>query len=240
MQTKGERYFYSITSAIMLLLMVIGFKKFYLEGHRPDNSPISPPILGYVLVHGLALSLWIVLFFVQSVLIAAHNRKLHMKLGWATALVGLLVAVSGPLVAVAAPRLHPTEEVFGMTYGQFMLPMLTEIAVFTVFVSLGIWYRKRPAVHRSLMLLATLSVISGATARTDFFVRIFGESGWIALFGPPLVLGALILVVRAVMTRTIDRWYTAGYVAYALVYVAAMNLAVGPSWTQIARHITQG
>ncbi len=240
MQSKGDRYFYSVTSGVMLLLMLVGFKKFYLEGHRPDNSPISPPILAYVLVHGLALSLWIVLFFVQSVLIAAHNRKLHMKLGWATALVGLTVAVSGPLVAVAAPRLHPSEELFGMTYSQFMLPMLTEIAVFTIFVALGIWYRKRPAVHRSLMLLATLSVISGATARTGFFVHVFGGSGWARLFGPPFVLGALILIVRALMTRSIDRWYTAGYVAYSLVYLAAMNLAVGPSWTQIARHITQG
>jgi hypothetical protein len=127
-----------------------------------------------------------------------------------------------------------------MTYRQFMLPMLTEIAVFTAFVALGIAYRKRPAIHRSMMLLATLSVISGATSRTEAINRLFGGRGWIGLFGPPLVLGATILVFRAFSTRSLDRWYAAGFASLACLYIAAMDLAVRTPWSQFAERLAPG
>jgi len=241
MQSKADRYFYSVTSGFMLVLMLIGFKSFFLAGHKAGGRPIPESILGYVLVHGIALSLWVVLFFAQSVLIAAKNRKLHMKLGWITAAVAVIIAVTGPLVAVAAPRLRPSSHHFGMTYAQFILPMFVEIGAFSVFVLLGIAYRKRAAIHRSMMLLATLSVISGATARTDFIVTVFGkDNGWVGLFGPLLVLGGAILLVRTMMTRSLDRWYAAGYASLALVYITAMHVAVGPTWTQVAERIAGG
>ncbi len=164
-----------------------------------------------------------------------------MQLGWITAAVAAVIAVTGPMVAVVAPRLKPSTHLFGMTYAQFILPMFVEIGVFSTLVLLGIAYRKRAAVHRSMMLLATLSVISGATARIDLIGNIFGEdNGWVGLFGPPLVLGGAILLVRLLMTRSLDRWYTAGYASLALVYITAMHAAVGPTWTEVAHRIAGG
>jgi hypothetical protein len=237
---KRDRYFYSITSFVMVLLTLIGFHSFYLGGREVGGNPIPQPILTLVIIHGIALSVWVFLFFVQSVLIASRNRQLHMKLGWAAAAVALVIAVSGPLVAIAAPRLNPGAHLFGMTYRQFILPMLTEIAVFTVFVSLGLSFRKRPAIHRSMMLLATLSIISGATSRTDFIRAIFGHGGWVGLFGPALVMGVAVMVIRTMTTRPFDRWFAAGLAGMAFVYIAAMNLAVGEPWSRIAERIARG
>ncbi len=78
---KKDRHFYSIASFVTLVLTMVGFSKFLLHGKESDNGPITPTILGLVIVHGVALLLWIVTFFVQSVLMAAKNRKLHMTLG---------------------------------------------------------------------------------------------------------------------------------------------------------------
>jgi hypothetical protein len=237
---KRDRYFFSAASFVLLAFLLIGFRKFYLHGVESDDTPIPPAIKALVIVHGLALSAWVVLFFVQSVLIASRNRRLHMKLGWVAAAVALAIAVSGPITAVAAVRVRPGEQLFGMTYRQFLLPMFIEIIAFTVFIGLGLLNRNRPAIHRSMMVLATLSVISGATSRTEFLYPIFGTDGWFGLFGPVLVLGAAILLVRTILARSLDWWYAAGYVALGGAYILAMNLAVGGPWSQLALQIARG
>ncbi|HEY1765789.1 MAG TPA: hypothetical protein VGF85_12770, partial [Opitutaceae bacterium] len=161
--SKLDRYFYSSVSFVFLVLTSIGFRRFFLEGKEVGGEVIPTPIKVLVILHGTALTAWIILFCVQSLLIANRNRKLHMNLGWIGAAVASTIAISGPFVAVGAIRASPKAHLFGMSYPQFLLPMLTEIAAFTVFVSLGIWYRKRPNIHRSMMLLGTLSIISGST-----------------------------------------------------------------------------
>lgn len=168
-----------------------------------------------------------VLFFIQSLLIAANNRKLQMKLGWAASAIAAVIAVGGPVIAVAAPRLHPKDGLFGMTYAQFILPMFCEIIAFTVFVALGLTFRKKSAIHRTQMLLATLSAMSGATPQTAFFWIIYGLDRWLALFGPPITIALLLLVVRSVTTRNFDRCFAAGTAGLALFYLAAMSLAPG-------------
>ncbi len=238
---RRDRYFYTITSFVMVLLLLTGFKRFFFEGKEASGKGIPDPILALVIIHGVSLTIWVVLFFVQSVLIAAKNRALHMKLGWATAADALVVSISGPLVAISAPRISPGAHLFGMTYSQFILPMLTEITAFTVFVALGIFYRKKAAVHRSMMLLATLSIISGATARTDFISGIFGSHiGWVEFLGPVFCLGAVILIFRTITTRSFDKWFAAGFAGLSCTYLAAMYLAVGDSWSHIALRITHG
>jgi hypothetical protein len=45
------------------------------------------------------------------------------------------------------------------------LVMLIEVALFTAFVLAGVLLRKRPKVHKAMMLLASLSILAGATVR---------------------------------------------------------------------------
>ena len=228
---KKDRYFYSIVSFVMLVLTVLGFKKFLLRGVEADDAPIAPAIETLVLVHGTALLLWIVTFFVQSVLIAVKNRKLHMTLGWAGVAVALLAVVTSPVLASSAIRLRPAEQLFDMTYPQFLLVMYTEVLAFAVFVALAVAYRKKPAVHRSMVVLATLAVISGSTSRIDPLFNAFGGHGWSGLFGMPLFLGALILIARIIVDRRFNAPLAAGYAALGAAYIIAFSVATGPWWT---------
>ena len=41
---KADRYFYSSAGAIFLLIMVTGFRHFFVGGTHVDGSPIDPAI----------------------------------------------------------------------------------------------------------------------------------------------------------------------------------------------------
>src|SRR6266496_2618390 len=81
-----DRIFYFLSACLLLLIAVIGFQQFYLHGRASDGGPVLQTIVPLVILHGVAMSSWIVLFVVQSSLIVSGNRKLHMSLGVAGAL----------------------------------------------------------------------------------------------------------------------------------------------------------
>ena len=232
---QRDRWFYSVAAFILLFFLVVGFQHFYLEGRGFDGNKVPSAVLGVVLVHGLSLSLWVILFFVQSLLIGTKNKLLHMKLGWGAAVVGAVVAVSGPIVAVVSVRLRGDMPIFGMSYSQFMLPMFAEMFAFAGFVLLGLSFRKTNLeAHRAMMVLATLAVISGATARTDFVSKLLGESTWWGLYGGPFILGGAFLLVRSLLKRRLDRPLAIGYAALVVFYVAGVYAALTPTWGRIA------
>ena len=112
--------------------------------------------------------------------------------------------------------------------------MYTEIALFAVFVTLGVLARKRPRVHRPMMLLACLSIVSGAVGRIETTGAIFGGHHWVGIFGPVVSLGLLLLVVRAGMTRSFDRPFATGLAVLAVVTLMAGKLAMTSTWVDWA------
>ncbi len=231
---KPERLFYSAAGAIFLTLTVLGFQHYIFQGKHFDGTPIDPSILATVVVHSSAIFAWYLLFFVQSLLISMQNRRLHMKLGWSVLVVASTIAVTGPLVAIRSTRLYPDAAVFDWPGRQFLLIMFSEIAIYLTFVTIGVVKRKRPRIHRSMMLLASLVILTGATGRISLVNSIFGFHEWMALFGPVVCLGALLLLVRLVITRRLDREFAAGYVALVVATLVAARLAETSVWVNWA------
>jgi hypothetical protein len=237
-RVQPDRWFYSVAAFVLLFLVFAGFQHFFREGKGFDGNKVPPAVLSVVLVHGLSLTLWVILFFVQSLLIGTKNKAVHMKLGWGAAAVGALIAVSGPIMAVVSVRLRGSFPIYGMTYPQFMLPMLSEMLAFAVFVILGLSYRvKNLQAHRAMMLLATLAVISGATARIELVAKLLGETTWWGLFGGPFILGAAFLLVRSLLLRRLDRPFAQGYAAFVVYFVAISYAAHSATWGRIAASI---
>lgn len=230
---KRDRYFYTCVGAIFLVLTVIGFHRYIFGGRLVDGSPIQPAMLATVIAHSTAIFAWFLLFFVQSLLIASRNRRLHMKLGWSVLVIASTIAVTGPLVAIRSTRLENTP-VFDWPAPSFLLVMLTEIALYVGFVAIGVLYRKRPRIHRPMMLLASLCLISGAASRIDLVNSIFGMHEWMALFGPVAVLGALCLLVRWAMTRSLEREFVAGFAVLVAMTLAVSSLAMTNLWVNWA------
>jgi hypothetical protein len=234
---KADRLFYSASAVVFLLVMLIGFHPFYTHGTHFDGSPIDRGIFLLVLVHGVSIAAWFVLFFVQSLLIAVRNRKLHMTLGWAAIAIGLAIASTGTMVAIRSVQLTPAFVFFDMEYPRFLLVMFTEMAIFTVFITTGIVTRKKPKIHRAMMLLTGLTILPGATARMPMLVPVFGHSGWVGLFGPAFCLGGVLLLIRMAMTRRLDPWLAGGYVALVVAYIGSTQLSTTEAWSRMAAEI---
>jgi hypothetical protein len=234
---KPERFFYSAAGAIFLTLTLIGFQRYIFGGKHFDGSAIDPSILATVVAHSTAIFAWYVLFFVQSLLISTHNRRLHMKLGWSVLIIASTIALTGPLVALRSLRLNPSGAVFDWPARQFLLIMYSEIALYVVFVALGVFYRKQPRIHRPMMLLASLVILSGATARIPLVNSVFGLHTWMALFGPVVSLGAVLLLARVALTRSLDRQFATGYAAFVVASLVAAKLATTSVWVNWAEAI---
>lgn len=231
---KSDRYFYSAAAALILLIMFLGFQEFYTSGHGHGGRVIGPRIFAVVLVHGAAITGWYVLSLTQALLIIVKNRRLHIKLGWSAVMIAPVVAVSGVMVAIRSVQGAPEFVFFGMAYPDFLLLMLVEIAVFTLCVVAGILTRKRPEIHRAMMLTASLSLLLGATARMPWLNALFGGDNQAGFFGPVFVLGAGLLLVNSIRLLAFDRWFATGYGAVVVTYVLAAALGTTDTWRHLA------
>jgi hypothetical protein len=88
-----------------------------------------------------------------------------------------------------------------------------------------------------MMLLASLSILAGATVRMPVLVPVFGEAGWPGIFGPVFALGAVFVLVRSFLGGAADRWLAAGYAVMVAVYIAACEFAISDAWSVLARAV---
>ncbi len=235
---KADRFFYSATGAVYLLVMLLGFHAFYTHGTGVAGRVISPLIFAVVLVHGMAITSWYLLFLAQALLIATKNRRVHMRLGWTVAGLGPLIACMGTVVAIRSVQLAPPGFLFfGMVYRRFLLVMLTEVALFALFAAAGVLARKKPGIHRPMMTLAGLALLPGATGRIPLLDQIFGMSGPSGLFGAVFVLGAALLLIRWMLTRKFDTSFAGGYAALVIACLGAEYFALTDVGAEVASAI---
>ncbi len=238
---RSDRFFYSTAAALNLVIMFVGFFVFYTTGHGAGGRVIAPGIMAVVIVHGMGITVWYFLSLAQSLLITVRNRKVHMTLGWSAVGLVPVIAVSGVLVAVRSAQGSPNFGFFGMAYQDFLLVMLVEIAVFTGLVTAGILTRKRPEIHRAMMLSSSLSLLLGATTRIPWLLAPFGgENSRVAFFGPVFVLGAILILARSLMTRRFDRWLATGYGVMVVAYLVAEQFSRTDGWHRIAGVLLKG
>ena len=99
-----DRRFYSTMAIVMALVVFAGFgPTFYLRSYF--GGPVSVTglvtITPVVLAHGLVFTAWVVLFVVQTGLIATRNVATHRRIGLAAvALAAAMVAVIPCLLLV--------------------------------------------------------------------------------------------------------------------------------------------
>ena len=71
------------------------------------------------------------------------------------------VVVLGSWVAIRGASLVPPEErIWGLAPKPFNLFAVVQIVSFGLFVGVGVYYRRRPDIHRPMMLMATLWFIT--------------------------------------------------------------------------------
>jgi hypothetical protein len=228
-RTRGTRSrdpFFAVTSAVILLLVLSGFTPtLYL---RPVFKPA--PIPAYLFLHGIVLTTWFVWLFVQTLLIRSGRMALHRRLGVAGGILAAIVPFAGLLatsrvvgrVVAAGIDLNGDASAFGIGVSGSVTLFLSDviwqnIGSAVTFAALGwtaILLRRRAAIHKRLILIATVSILGPALARLARLPVFGGEQGPFT----PMVLLALLLaiVVHDVVTLRKLHPATAWGIAVAL------------------------
>ena len=238
---RMERLFYLLSGCLLLSVVALGFQHFYLQGRASDGGPVTQQIVPLVFLHGILMTAWIIAFVVQSGLIVSGNRRLHMSLGVGGAVLAALLVIVGVATAIASVHYNPDsyKEIWGAR--RFLSFMLTNISGFGILAGIGLIYRRRPEVHRPMLLLATLFVAGPAG-----FFRIPAISGVvmsnihtiIAPWIPMLILGAVLLVLKSVMTRSWDRYLAKGFAGVILGCVLQYVVSGTAWWNHVAGWFT--
>ncbi len=151
-------------AAICLAIAVIGFLPTYWAPLARGELN-RPPLIH---LHGAAFFAWPLLLFWQGRL--ADQGRLLSHRAWG--LLGISLATSMVFLGLfgaidtATGRAARGSDVYGRM--QMIVPVSAMLA-FTVFVALALYFARRTALHRRLMVLATISLLGAPLARLIVF-----------------------------------------------------------------------
>jgi hypothetical protein len=157
---RADDIFFTTASVIMLGIVVTGFApSYFLRG--AVFAPL-PSLL--VHLHGAVFSSWILLFVIQSSLVATGNVRLHRKLGVLGAVIAGLMVILGILAPFGTLARHAVLPSF-FTPASFLIGNVFGIIVFGMYVAIAIWQRNNRKVHKRLMLIANAMLLPPALSR---------------------------------------------------------------------------
>jgi hypothetical protein len=196
--------FFFAMSAVILSIVLVGFAPtLYL---RPLFS--VPPIPFYVYVHGALLTTWFVLLLAQTSLIRIGRVATHRRLGVVTVCVGVGVIVASLTVTLkfvsrvvhSGVDLDMDISVLGFGSGVPVLMLaatalwvnLASLTTFSGLLCGAVLSRRRPEIHKRLMVLASISILGPAIARISRWPGLGGDLGPFVPIVVLLLLAALV------------------------------------------------
>lgn len=234
---RPRRTLYRVYVALAWMGVVAGFSP-GLVRHLTGAVP-PPPLV--IHVHGIVMVTWLCLVTLQIALVGRGQARWHRRLGLAS--LPLALAVVGATVWVSVAMTRAEYPVDGNDALAFFYNELNDAAIFVVLTGSALVARRRPEVHRRLMLLSLLFVTAPGFARSVGRAAAHLAIGhpdielWTHLFVGPdlLMLSAVFIDWRA--RRQLHSTYRVA-VPLLLVNQAIICLVVnGPAWPDIARHL---
>jgi len=213
----------------MSLIVVVGFWPTYF-GQLLNGIPNRPWV---VHLHGLIFTGWMVLLITQVILVATGRTKAHRALGNFGIAYGFLVLAMGLLISIAAPVLHLTagEQTMDEAAGFLIIP-LGDMVLFAVFFIPAVIYRRRPEIHKRLMLLATTALLFAAAGRMS---NVISMPPAVLLWVSPVLLG---IAYDKWTRRKVHPVYLAGLVIL-LVGFSRIFLVQSEGWLRFGRAIVR-
>jgi hypothetical protein len=226
-----DRPFYAWAAAVAATIAFAGFARtYYLKSFFG-----TPEMSSLVHVHGVVMTLWVVLFIVQVGLVSAGRTDLHRRLGLAGAVLAVLVVGLGVATAIDAARRGAPPTAPPLV---FLAITLSVVLVFAIFVAAALYLRKRPDYHKRLMALATLTVIQPAVARVAVDVT--------GLFHPLLFFGITDVMLLAfigwdtIRNRRLHPAFGWGMLFFLISQPVRFVIAGSGPWLEVAKWLTAG
>lgn len=185
---RHDRIFYSSIAIALALTVIAGFGPTYyfrLFSASPLATLSGGPMTLLVHAHATLFTAWVLLFIVQTTLIAQHKAALHRRLGMAGGVLAVLMVGTGAGAAMnqAARGMAPA----GFDPLEFLMIPLSDVLLFGGFVGAALLLRANREAHKRLMLLAYVSIVTAAIGRLPGVLPL----------GPPAFFGLSLLFVAA-------------------------------------------
>jgi hypothetical protein len=228
---RRERLFYVGMAIAIAITVFAGFSRsYFLKAHFG-----SPPLSLLLHLHGLVFTSWVVLFVTQTGLIAARRTGLHRRLGALGAVLAVLLVGMGTATAILRIK-GGAAPIPGVSPLSFLAIPLFDMLVFSILVTAAFYYRHRADVHKRLMTLATISLLSAPIARLPLALLRAGPPAFFGL--TDLFIVALIIYDLATRRRVHSATIWGG-----LLIVASQPLRLIVSgttaWMAIATWLTR-
>jgi len=204
----ADRKLFLIVAAGFPLLVLAGYFRTYYFSAFFDVKPLATRLAH---AHAIVMSVWVLYFTAQTFLIRAKNVKLHMTMGW----VGVALAITAIVVGMAAAydaHLVRNSAPSGIDPHSFFVIPCADMTVFAILFGAAIYYRKRPAEHKSLMLLTVVNFLS----------PVFGRLPLV----PPQYLLLWVYGVPDLMALACFGWYTWKHKKFNKVFAAGILLMI--------------
>jgi hypothetical protein len=228
-ERTAEHLFFSGMSALIALVVFLGFARTYYLAGLFGAKPLAAPI---VHVHGAVFTCWIVLLIAQTSLVGTGHTRIHRRLGLLGLALAPLMVVLG--VAVADEMLERMSRVPGVDAPLIFAVALSEIAGFAVPVFFGFRWRRQSSLHKRLIIIGTIAMTTAG----------FGRWPVSFLLHKPLpamlCAFALLLLVVAFDLKTTRRIHRATVLGGAwVVFTELTAFAVGHTslWHAFAAHV---
>jgi hypothetical protein len=186
-----DRLFYGGMAITLALTVLTGFAPtYYLRflGDGPRATLSGGPFTSLVHLHGALFTGWVLLFVVQTALVASHRVAVHRRLGVAGAVLAAAMVLVGTSTAIATAARGGAPP--GVAPLAFLAIPIFDMVLFATFVTTALVMRRDKEAHKRLMLLAYITIIVAAVARLPGVLLL----GPLAFFG----LGYLFIVVAMI------------------------------------------
>ena len=224
---RPRRVVYIAVSILMTAIAVVGFWPRYF-GPLLFGTLVQPLLIH---VHATVFTGWLVLFLFQAYFAATKRIQLHLAVGKAGIWYGVLLVIVGLTTGVIRAAASPPGRA-----EQLLLAITQDMLMFAGFFGAAIWYRKKPRLHRPLMVVAASSLLVAAVARMSPFLPEDPYRAPVQL----LIWSLPILVAMVYEFRTTRRIHPIYWLGIAVFIVRRYNtgpLAETDGWRDFAHAV---
>jgi hypothetical protein len=231
-----DRLFYGGMAIALGLTVFAGFSStYYLRffAGGPEATFTGGPFSALVHVHGALFTAWVLLFIVQTALVARRRVAVHRRLGVAGAALAAAMVVVGTYIAIATAARGSAPA--GVDPLAFLIIPIFDMVLFATFVTAALALRRDKEAHKRLMLLAYVSIVVAAVGRLPGVLPL----------GPPAFFGlSFLFVVLAglydfLSRRRVHKVYLWGGAIIAVSVPVRLIISGTGAWRALAEMLTR-
>ena len=180
---RAPRRIYVALSLLCAAIVLVGFWPSYF-GALTAGSVDRPAFIHF---HAVVYVGWLAIFIAQTVFAATGRINTHMALGRFAIGYGVLVIAAGLVAAFGMFTLRVRAGDLVAAQARLVGPLL-DMVVFAPMFAAAVYYRRRPELHKRLMIVATTALLIAAVGRMPFL----GDSDLVlehVIWSAPILVG---------------------------------------------------